>query len=169
MPTSSVGRTNRRSGQAGITLIELVIVVAIIGLIAGITFPAVSSGVESVRLSSGGDTVASFINQALNRVERRQDVMEMQVSVKDNTMVLHSTEAGFERKLELPDGVRITAVYPPLPEEDPNAPRRFVLLPGGTAPRIGIELRNRRGARKIVRVDPMTGVPRIEIPAEAAQ
>jgi hypothetical protein len=146
-----------------------VIVVAIIGLIAGITFPAVSSGVESVRLSSGADTVASFINQALNRVERRQDVMEMQVSVKDNTMVLHSTEAGFERRLELPDGVRIAAVYPPLPEEDPNVPRQFVLLPGGTAPRIGIELRNRRGARKIVRVDPMTGVPRIEIPAEAAQ
>jgi type II secretory pathway pseudopilin PulG len=144
----------------------MVIVVAIVGLIVGITFPAVSSGVDSVRLSSGADTVASFINQALNRAERRQDVLAMQISVKDNTMVLHSTEAGFERRLELPDGVAIAAVYPLEPGEDTNVPRQVVLLPGGTAPRIAIELRNRRGARKIVRVDPMTGVPHIEIPSE---
>ena len=80
---------------------------------------------------------------------------------------MHSTEAGFERRLELPEGVTITAVLPTMDEQDPNAPRQFILMPGGTAPRIGIEIRNRKGTRRIVRVDPMTGVPRIEIPGAA--
>ena len=79
-------------------------------------------------------------------------------------MVIHSTEAGFERRLELPDGISIEAVLPLEPGADPGAPRQLILLPGGTAPRIGIQLRNRRGSRKIVRLDPMTGIPRIEVP-----
>jgi len=162
MPTSPVGRLSSR----GVTLIELVIVVAIIGLIAGITYPSITSGLESVHLATASDTVASFLNAALNRVERRQDVIELLISTKDNYMVVHSTEPGFERKAELPDGITIAAVLPALPEADANVPRQFILMPGGTAPRIGIEIRNRKGTRRIVRVDPMTGVPRIEIPAE---
>jgi hypothetical protein len=145
----------------------MVILVAIVGMIAGITYPAVSNGLESVRLATASDTVASFLNAALNRVERRQEVIELAISVKDNTVVLHSTEAGFERRLELPDGISINAVYPALDEVDPNAPRQFILMPGGTAPRVGVEIRNRKGTRRIVRVDPMTGVPRIEIPSAA--
>jgi hypothetical protein len=138
----------------------MVIVVAIVGMIAGITYPAVSSGLESVHLSSASDSVASFINAALNRVERRQEVIELQISVKDSTLVLHSIEPGFERKLQLPEGITIV-------DPDPNATRQFILMPGGTAPRMGVELKNRKGARRLVRVDPMTGIPRIEIPTEA--
>jgi prepilin-type N-terminal cleavage/methylation domain-containing protein len=158
-------RRRRQEREAGVTLIEMVIVVAIVGLIAGLTFPAVSSGLESVRLSTAADSTAAFINTALNRVERRQEVIELLISVRDNLMAIHSTEAGFERKLDLPDGISIEAVLPPAADGDVAAPRQIMLLPGGTAPRIGIQLRNRRGTRKIVRVDPMTGVPRIEVPA----
>ena len=45
---------------------------------------------------------------------------------------------------------------------DPALPRTFFVYPGGTAPRIGVELRDRRGSRRFVRVDPITGVPVIE-------
>jgi len=145
----------------------MVIVVAIVGLIAGITYPSITNGLESVHLATAADTVASFLNAAMNRVERRQEVVELLISIKENSMVLHSTAADFERKVELPDGITIATVLPPLSEQDPNAPRQLILMPGGTAPRIGIEIRNRKGTRRIVRVDPMTGVPRIEIPVEA--
>jgi prepilin-type N-terminal cleavage/methylation domain-containing protein len=155
MRTSLAGKTI----EAGVTLIEMIIVVAIVGMIAGITYPAVTTGLEAVHLSSSSDDVASFINAALNRVERRQEVIEMEISVKDRTIVLHSVEPGFERKLELPDGITIV-------DPDPNATYQFILMPGGTAPRVGIELKNRKGRRRIVRLDPMTGIPRIEIPAE---
>ncbi len=135
---------------------------AIIGMVAGISYPAVSAGLESIRLASASDDLASFLNAALNRAERRQEIVELLVAPKDNLVVLHSSEPGFERKLALPDGVTIEAVLPALAEEEASAPRRVILLPGGTAPRIGIQLVNRKGARRIVRVDPMTGIPRIE-------
>src|SRR5262249_30270174 len=133
----------------------------------GITYPTISSGLESVHLASAADTVASFLNAAVNRVERRQEIAELLISVKDNFMVVHSTEAGFERKAEVPQGIGIAAVLPSPPGQDPNTPRQFILIPGGTTPRIGIEIRNRKGTRRIVRLDPTTGVPRIEIPTEA--
>src|SRR5689334_5510734 len=145
-----------KTSESGVTLVEMMIVVAIVGMIAGITYPAVASGLESVHLSSASDTVASFINTALNRVERRQEVIELQISVKDSTMALHSIEPGFERTLQLPQGITIV-------DPDPTATHQFILMPGGTAPRMGIELKNRKGARRLVRVDPMTGIPRIEI------
>src|SRR6476469_9513084 len=128
---SSAGKTS----EAGLTLVEMVIVVAIVGMIAGITYPAVSSGLESVHLTSASDNVASFINAALNRVERRQEPLELQISVKQSSLALHSIEPGFERKLTLPEGITIV-------DSDPNASYQIILLPGGTAPRFGIELKN---------------------------
>jgi hypothetical protein len=136
----------------------------IIGLLASISFPAVSSGLESVRLSSASTSLVSFLNGALNRAERRQEVMEVVISPKDNALWMYAAAPGFERKLEMPDGVTIEAVLPE-PEEPQDGPRRFLLLPGGVPPRIGVQLVNRRGARRIVRVDPITGVPQVEVVA----
>jgi hypothetical protein len=35
-------------------------------------------------------------------------------------------------------------------------------MPGGAVPGIGIQFANRHGGRRIVRLDPMTGYPRVE-------
>jgi prepilin-type N-terminal cleavage/methylation domain-containing protein len=150
----------------GITLVEMLIVVTIIGLIAGISFPAVSSGLDSLRLRSASDSLVSFLNAALNRAERRQEVAEIAISTHDN--VLHMTTPSLSRELDMPPGVTIRAVWPKLPVGDTNEPRRFLLLPGGNVPRIGIEIANRKGARRMVRVNPMTGVPEI-MALEASQ
>ena len=147
--------------NAGVTLVEMLIVVAIVGLIASISFPSVASGLESLRLTSATDSIVGLLNGAMNRAERRQQAIEVTVSVQDNSLSLSSSEAGFTRKLSMPDGVKIVAVWPKLPEED-DQPRRFLLLPGSTVPRLGVEIANRKGARRIVRVNPMTGVPDIE-------
>jgi hypothetical protein len=61
----------------------------------------------------------------------------------------------------MPDGVRILGVLPPLVVET-GQPRRFIVYPGGTVPRFGVELANRKGARRIVRIDPITGIPQVE-------
>ena len=153
----------------GVTLVEMLIVVTIIGLIAGISFPAVTSGIDSLRLASASDSLVSFLNGAMNRAERRQDVVEIAISIQDNAVWL--TTAGLSRKLEMPSGVTIKAVWPKF-AANPDAPRRFLLLPGGAVPRLGIEIANRKGVRRLVRVNPMTGVPeieRLEINQEAAE
>lgn len=151
-----------RSRRAGVTLIELLIVVALVGMLVGISFPSIGAGLDSLRLASAANQITDLLNAALTRAERRQQVVELTVWPRQNRLRLRSTEPGFTRMLELDEGVRIAAVHPELPQSE-DAPRRFLLLPGGSVPRIAIELRNRRGARRLVRVDPITGVPQIEV------
>jgi prepilin-type N-terminal cleavage/methylation domain-containing protein len=185
MPTSSVGKTkvgagsagglaagvlsasanrrqDRRRYRRGVTLVEMLIVVSIIGLIVAVSFPAFSAGIDSVRMSSATGMVSSFLNSAVNRAERRQQAVELIVTPKENLMTMYTNEPGFERKLRMPDGVSIQAVLPAIDDEAPDTPRQLMLLPGATAPGIGILLANQHGSRRIVRLDPMTGFPRIE-------
>jgi hypothetical protein len=65
-------------------LVEMLIVITIIGLIVAVTFPAFSSGIDSVRMSSATGMTSSFLNSAVNRAERRQQAVALIVSPKDN-------------------------------------------------------------------------------------
>jgi prepilin-type N-terminal cleavage/methylation domain-containing protein len=155
MPTLSVGDSR------GVTLVELLIVLAIVGLIAGISFPTLSAGLDGVRLTSATDAIATFLNGAVNRAERRQQVVALVITPKDRVLAMYSGEPGFARRIELPEGITIRAVLPPA-GEDPGAPRRFLLLPGGSPPRVGVEVADRRGRARVVSLDPITGFPRVE-------
>ena len=151
----------RRNLRRGVTLIEMLVVVTIIGILAGISVPAASAGIDGVRLASATQSVASFLNAAVDRAERREEPIELVISPAANLLTLVSNDPGFARELKLPDGIALEAVLPALPEgADPV--RRFVLMPGATIPGIGIQLANRHGSRRIVRLDPMTGFPRVE-------
>jgi len=162
LSASANRRQDRRRYRRGVTLVEMLIVVSIIGLIVAVSFPAFSAGIDSVRMSSATGMVSSFLNSAVNRAERRQQAVELIVTPKENLMTMYTNEPGFERKLRMPDGVSIQAVLPAIDDEAPDTPRQLMLLPGATAPGIGILLANQHGSRRIVRLDPMTGFPRIE-------
>ena len=179
MAILSVGKIKRGTGlrrvmdktgamscsQRGVTLIELLVVVAIISLLVGLSFPAITSGIDSLRLNAATNAAAGFFNSALNRAERRQQVVEVTISKIENAMWMRSTEPGFLRRLEMPEGVTITNVLPKV-SDDFDAPRSFLLYPGGTVPQFGVQLVNRRHVERVVRVDPMTGVPRVEGPEQ---
>jgi prepilin-type N-terminal cleavage/methylation domain-containing protein len=159
MPTSSVGGSNER----GITLLEMIVVVAIIGLIVGVSFPSVSAGIDSVRMVSAGDSVAAFLNAAVNRSQRREEPVELVIDLRTSHLAAYSNDASFARELTLPEGITIEAVLSGQPGDPSDEPqRRIVLMPGAAVPGIGIQLLGKRGARRIVRLDPMTGYPRVE-------
>ena len=151
-----------RPQSSGVTLLEMLIVVALIGTLAAISFPSVSSGLDSVRIASSSDDVATFLNAAVNRAERRQVPVQLTISTKENRLTMRSTEAGFERTLQLPDGILLEAVLPPIENENPDEPRRLILLPGASVPGVGVQLANHHGSHRLIRLDPMTGFPRVE-------
>ena len=156
------GFVARHSARRGVTLVEMVVVVAIIALIVGLSFPAASAGLENVRMVSACDSVATFLNAAVNRAERHQQPVELVVSPQEGRLTLYSIEPGFTRELKMPDGGAIEAVLPAVDGGDPAQPRRILFLPGASVPGISIQLRNRRDAHRRVRLDPMTGFPRVE-------
>ena len=160
MPTLSVGKT-KAATTAGVTLVEMLVVVVLISLMIGISFPAISSGVDSLRLRAATNAVVSFFNTGLSRAERRQQVVEITISKADNALSMRSTDPGFARRLDLPEGVSINRVLPEL-QATPDGPRSFLLYPGGTVPQFGVALVNRRNVERVVSVDPMTGVPQIQ-------
>ena len=160
MPTSSVGNRSSR----GVTLIEMMVVVALIAVMAGVSYPAITSGIDTLRLSAASQSVVAFLNAGLNRAERRQEAMEVSIVKTENALYLRSSDPSFVRKLELPDGITIEKVLPEVPAAG-DAPRNFMLYPGGTVPRLGVQLMNRRHIERIVQVDAMTGVPLVSVPA----
>lgn len=148
-------------GHAGITLIELLVVVALVGILAAISFPALSSGLDSLRLTQASDGIVTFLNSALTRAERRQQVMEITISLPDKSLTVRSSEGSYVRTLAMPQGIAMEHVLPEVPGEQPPS-RQFFLYPGGVPPRIGVEISNAKGVARMVRVDPITGVARLE-------
>jgi prepilin-type N-terminal cleavage/methylation domain-containing protein len=143
----------REETRAGVTLIEMLIVVMIISIIAGVSFPALTSGLASVRLSSASGSAASFLTAAMNRVERRELAAAILITPQENQVAIYTAASGDkpEETLKMPQGISIEG----------DEPRRFLLLPGGTFPRITLLLRNEKGSRRSIRIDPATGVPDI--------
>jgi len=140
----------------------MLVVMGIIGIIAAITAPSVAAGLDAVRMASATQSVAAFINGAVNRAERRQQPIELVISLKENKFTMYSNEPGFVRELKLPDGIAIDSVQP-AEEEAADGIRRLILMPGASVPAIGVQLINRRGGKRRVKLDPMTGFPRTEI------
>jgi prepilin-type N-terminal cleavage/methylation domain-containing protein len=145
--------------RRGITLIELLIVMTLIALVVGISYPTAASSVESLRLRSVTDSIAGFLNTAIDRAVRRQQPIEVWISPSENVLIARSPDLEFSRRLEIPDSFRITAVLPPA-EVNPGEPRRFLMYPGGTVPRMGVEITNTAGRKRMVSVDPFLGLTR---------
>jgi prepilin-type N-terminal cleavage/methylation domain-containing protein len=146
--------------ERGVTLIEMLVVVAIIAVMIGIAFPSATSGIDSIRLASAADRVSAFLTSAVNRCERNQIMLELTVSKPENALYIRAVP-NFEQRLQLDPAVTIAAVLPDVPV-DPAQPRRFLLYPGGATPRIGVRLVNQRGVQRIVSLDPVTGAAIVE-------
>ncbi len=157
----------RGASESGLTLMEMLVVVAIASLMIGISFPAITSGIDSLRINTACDSIVSFLNSGLTRAERRQMVVEVTILRAERTIAMRTPDASFVKEMSLPEGITIERILPEAMGVDENTPRRFLIFPGGVMPRVGVELVNRRGVHRIVRIDPITGVPQIERPEDA--
>lgn len=159
-----MNRARRARRQRGVTMIEMLIVVVIVGLLAALTYPSIASGLDAIRLRTASDTTATFLTQAMTRVERSQQPVELVFHCGTGRMEMASVGMPHRMtEMPLPDGVTVSHVYPEPPGEPPQLVS-VVLMPGATFPALRVELLNTRGQRRLVRIDPLAGVPVVEIP-----
>jgi hypothetical protein len=141
------------------------IVVTLIALVTGVSYPSMSAGLSTLRLRAASNAIVSFLSTAVDRADRRQQAIEIVISPADNMLLARSSDLRFNERLQVPESVHIVAVLPALMNEAVPQPRRFLIYPGGTAPRIGIEIANVNGSRRRISVDPLSGFARVEAPA----
>lgn len=137
----------------GVTLLEMLIVVVIIGTIASVSFPALTAGLAGVRLASASGEAASFLTSSMNIVERREQSAAILISPKENRLDVFTAASGEKpaRSWHPPGSITLEG----------DEPHRYLLFPGGAFPRISLVLRNEKGARRSVEVDPVTAVPKV--------
>jgi len=143
----------------GVSLLEMLIVVAIIATIASLSFPALTAGLAGVRLSSASSQLASFLTSSMNTVERREEAEAIVVSPKENRLDVFTAASGEKaaRTYQPPASIRFEG----------DEPHRYLLFPGGAFPRISVILRNEKGARRSIEIDPVTAIPLVSRLKEA--
>jgi type II secretory pathway pseudopilin PulG len=141
-------------------MIEMLVVVAVIGIVVGVSIPSISAGLDSIRLASSGDAIASFLNAAVTHAERSEQPVVVAISIKEGTILADGGD-GYMRRFEMPQGITMDRVILGAEGGDGSV-EEIVLLPGGATPALGVEYSNRHGGRRRVQLDPMTGFPRIE-------
>lgn len=150
------------SAGSGITLLELLVAMAIVGMILAISFPSVTTGLDGVRLQSVGRRVAAFVNAARGQADRDQLPVEIRIDLDRNQMSALSADGRWGRDLKVEEGVRIAGVWPGIGgSESEVRVRRFIVIPGVPPPRFGVQLNTSRGRSLAVTVDPLTGTPQI--------
>ncbi len=146
--------------RRGITLIEMLVVIAIVSLIVGVSYPSVARGLESVRLRMAADDLASFLSLAMNRVEKLEAPVEVRFLKAQRKVEMDGPNTPL-KTLQLPDGISIGEIYPIPPGEALNE-RSALLMPGAPFPRLTIELTSQGGGKRTVRIDPATSTPIID-------
>ena len=100
---------------------------------------------------------ASSVPSSSHCRRRRQQVVELTISRTERALWLRSSEPGFQKRVDLPTGVSILSILPEALQGEDGS-RRFLLFPGGAVPGLEIVMSNARNARRVVRLDPITGV-----------
>ena len=150
--------------QAGVTLLELLVVVALASVLLAVVFPSVGAGLRTLELRSAAQRLASSARYARDQAVHRQKIYELEIDAEAGTVTVTDFAGEARRSFELPASVRVERI---LPEENnflrvrAGRPRRFLFSPDGSAPAFEVVLANDR-RQAAVRSDPLTGMARVE-------
>ena len=141
------------------TLMEMLVVIAIVSILLSVVFPAVGSGLGTLELRSAGTRLAAAARYARDQAVYRQATFQLEIDSPQGAIAVSDLSEATRRRYELPDSIHIEAVLP----ADVNAGgvRRFLFLPDGGAPAFEVVFSN--GRREVVVTgDPLTGTASVE-------
>jgi general secretion pathway protein H len=150
-PTSRAGSADARAGERGVVLIEIVAVLAIIGLLAAIILPAIPRATSRTRLEAYALDVATLVTQDRNAAVRRRTQVATQIDAPARLVVSGATG----RQLRLPADVAVDALLPARCGDRPAGRTIDFFSTGGSCG--GVIALRRPGAGYQVRVNWLTG------------
>jgi general secretion pathway protein H len=110
----TVGRGVRPTGPRGFTLIEIVVVLAILAVATALVLPSVGRGTESLRLRSEAGRVAALLRQARLEAVSQRRATRVILDPARNTAAMVAGDPDHpgrpDRQVELPAGLRLRAV-----------------------------------------------------------
>jgi general secretion pathway protein H len=150
-PTLPVARTERDSGERGFALIEMLCVLAVIGLLAAIILPAIPRATTRAKLESYAVETAALLKADRNAALRRQVQVTTQIDAEARS--IRSGVTG--RVIRLPSDVSLEAMLAARCA-DRNAGRSIDFFPSGMSCG-GVIALVRPGMGYEVRVNWLTG------------
>ena len=145
------GSADGSTGQDGFALIEIVCVLAIIGLLAAIVLPALPRATSRTKLESYAVEIAALLKADRNAALRRRMQVATQIDAPTRTIQSGATT----RRLQLPNDVSVEAMLATRCEDKPVG-RTIDFLPSGMSSG-GVIALSRPGTGYEVRVNWLTG------------
>ena len=166
MPTSRAGISIDGPRAGGFTLIELVMVIAIIGVVFGLVLPRFSGFLGSAELGSSARILAGTARAIHNEAGRqgREIVLHLNLD-KDEYWATYKTAKGVEKELggtflkrrSLPEGISFKDIVLHNKYVTQQGEVSLVFSPLGRVGRTVIHLQDRSGKNFTVRIKPYNG------------
>jgi prepilin-type N-terminal cleavage/methylation domain-containing protein len=155
-------RRTKLAAQAGVTLLELILVIVILGLLAALVGPPIGHWIDDWELRGSAERVAQAIRYARVRAlyEHRYYLVELRPANRDVRVA--EPASGFVRDYSLPSAVRWSDDKQNLS----TAPLRFLLPPSGPVELKTIWLRGSTGTWMKIHIAFLPGNTQVEISRE---
>ena len=144
----------------GFTLVELVLVLVIMGLALGVSYPMLSRGTATFHLRATGREILNALRYAREKAITEQVEMRIVADREKQLLVLTDAFGAGDRSYAMPHDVRIERVLLS-GQEVVDGPLVLRFLPNGSSDNAEIVIRSTSGASLKVETDPLTGGARI--------
>lgn len=143
--------------QEGYTIIEVILVLAIIGILVGMAAPAFSKTLQSTYLANSAQELVSDIRGAQSDAFTRGSPYEIRFSPPAGYSIYQQGSATPDKSLTLENGIGILSVS--------GISGNVLVFDAFGKPGISavatVTLRNRLGAQKTIEITPVTGRARV--------
>lgn len=155
-------RTSCRGDLRGFSLFELLIVLVLMGVVAGVIFPTFSGSLENLEMETSCRDLVTRMKKARSSAIGRQSVFRIILQKEDSGILKYHYADEYGQSLEefsLPEGVEVA-------DGSRELPLRISFYPNGRSSGAEFTLRNQRGKLLQIKVDPITGFGKVIRPAE---
>ncbi len=148
----------------GFSLLELIMVVALIALVVSVTYPSLTKGLVSVHLRTTGRQVLNTLRYAREKAITEQKVMKVWADRSTQKILLTDEFGDGAKTISMPKDVKIVGLALS-GEEIVEGPLVVRFLSNGSAENAEIILKSDTGGMLRVVTDPITGGARILLPS----